>query len=77
MSLSGLDHESSIEWVPILPEAVRPGDRIAPLASWTLTVLAIGVVGGLQVWVCVNHDTGRVDAYRPFLSNLYVLRGDQ
>jgi hypothetical protein len=50
-----------IDWVPCTAEEVLPGDRVAPLASWTLTVMAITSEGD---WLCVNHDNGRISLHR-------------
>lgn len=50
-----------IRWVPVDPTDVKAGDRIAPLASWTLDVLAVGT----DEWVVVNHDTMSVMTFPP------------
>lgn len=41
-------------WEPVDPADVKPGDRVAPLATWTLDVLEIRG----DVWKCLNNDTG-------------------
>lgn len=45
-----------ITWEPCDWREVRAGDRVAPLASWTIDVLAIGADGS---WIAVNLDRPR------------------
>ena len=35
----------TVRWEPVAWADIRPGDRIAPLASWTLDVVAVAVEG--------------------------------
>jgi hypothetical protein len=50
-----------IDWVRCTADEVRPGDRVAPLSTWTLTVLAIAANGD---WIAVNHDNNQVSLHR-------------
>ena len=47
---------TSITWEPVEWEDIEKGDRIAPLASWTLDVIEVHEGGAVEA---VNLDTGR------------------
>lgn len=48
-------------WEAVLAADVRPGDRVAPLSTWTLDVVAVDRRDG--AWIAKNHDTHRIERY--------------
>jgi hypothetical protein len=46
----------NVRWEPVDWADIRKGDRIAPLASWTLDVIEVHEGGAVEA---VNLDTGR------------------
>ena len=60
----------NISWEPIEWEDIKAGDRIAPLASWTLDIVHVsdGVV------YAKNLDNGEIITLRTPLKGCYVLR---
>lgn len=49
-----------ITWEPCEAADVTAGQRVAPLATWTLDVLIVDADG---TWVCRNLDTRRLTVF--------------